>query len=258
MPLLSVDKISKSFGGLQTFNDISIDIEKGNIVALIGPNGAGKTTLFNVLNGIDKPDSGRIFFNGERIDHLPPYRIMDKGVARTFQVVRLFKGMSVLENVMIGRHIHTKAGVIQVLGRFHSARSEEIDTRERAMIMLRVINLADRADHEAEILPHGQQRLVELARMLVSEPKLLLLDEPCGGLNSKEIFELQNLLKLVKRKGITVFLIEHRMHLVMNISDKVVVLSNGRKIAEGPPNTIRNDKTVIDAYLGKDTLNAEC
>jgi len=256
MALLSTESVSKNFGGLQALSEVSLNIEKGEIMALIGPNGAGKTTIFNIISGIDKLNAGRIFFNGERIDSLPPYEITKKGIARTFQIVRLFKGVSVLENVMIGRHTRTKAGTLQIIGRFPSSRSEELATREYAMRMLRFVNLDDRANELAGTLPHGQQRLVELARALAIEPSLLLLDEPCGGLNPHEVMMLGKILKSIQNMGITIFLIEHDMRLVMSISDKVAVLNYGRKIAEGHPKIVSRNPAVVEAYLGKESINA--
>lgn len=256
MALLSIEGMSKNFGGLQALSGVSLTVEKGEITALIGPNGAGKTTLFNIISGLDRPSGGRVFFNGERIDGLPSYEIVSKGIARSFQIARLFGRISVLENVMVGRHVRTKAGIVQIVGQLHSARAEELATREYAMDMLRFVNLAERANDLASALPQGQQRLVELARALASEPTLLLLDEPTSGLNPSEIIVLQKILKLIQGRGITIFLIEHQMRLVMSISDKVVVLNYGREIAEGPPETISKEAAVIEAYLGKESVDA--
>lgn len=256
MTLLSVDALSKTFGGLQALHTVSLTVEKGEITAVIGPNGAGKSTMFNIITGIDKPSGGSIRFDGQRIDHMAPYEITGKGIARTFQIVRLFKGLSVLENVMIGRHVRTKAGVAHIFGQLPSARSEERATREHALDLLRVVNLEKQASKIAGTLPHGQQRLVEMARALASEPVLLLLDEPCGGLNSHEVVMLVKLLRSIQNMGITIFLIEHDMRLVMNISDKVIVLNYGEKIAEGSPEIISRDPVVVKAYLGKESVHA--
>ncbi len=256
MILLSIEELSKTFGGLQALNNVSLSVEKGKITAVIGPNGAGKSTMFNIISGIDKSSGGRICFGGQRIDNMPSYEITRKGIARTFQIVRLFKGVSVLENVMIGRHVRTKAGVAHIFGQLPSARFEELATREYALNLLRLVNLEEQADRLAGTLPHGQQRLVELARALASEPVLLLLDEPCGGLNSHEVVMLVRVLKSIQNTGITIFLIEHDMRLVMNISDKVIVLNYGEKIAEGPPEIISRDPAVVKAYLGKESIHA--
>ena len=256
MSLLSIEKLSKNFDGLQALSEVSLNVEKGQITALIGPNGAGKTTLFNIVTGIDKLSAGKIFYESERIDRLPPYEIAGKGIARTFQIVKLFKGLSVLENVMLGRHIRTKAGVAHILGRLPSARQEELATQEYAMEMLCFVHMEDRAHEIAGNLPHGQQRLVELARAMASEPSLLLLDEPSGGLNSHEVLMLKKIFNSVQDMGITIFLIEHDMRLVMGISDKVVVLNYGMKISEGHPTKVSKDPEVVKAYLGREFADA--
>jgi branched-chain amino acid transport system ATP-binding protein len=256
MILLSIEGVFKNFGGLQALSNIYLNVEKGKITAVIGPNGAGKTTLFNIVTGIDKLSAGSLFFNGERINGLSPYEITNRGIARTFQIVRVFKGLSVLENVMIGRHTRTKVGVAEILGRLPSARSEELATQEYALNMLRFVNLENQPNRLSGTLPHGQQRLIELARALASEPTLLLLDEPCGGLNAHEVMMLQKMIKSIQSMGITIFLIEHDMRLVMNMSDHVVVLNYGQKIAEGPPKIISGDPAVVRAYLGKESIDA--
>lgn len=254
--ILSVQEVSKNFGGLQALDRVNLDVEQGKIVSIIGPNGAGKTTLFNIITNIYRPSSGRVFFQGERIDHLPSYEIARRGVARTFQLIRLLRGLTALENVMVGRHVRTKAETFPIIFRFPSALSEERQTREYAMKMLQLFNLEAQAMTLVREMPHGQQRLLDLARVLASEPKLLILDEPTAGLNPREVLTLQERLRLIRDDGVTILLVEHEMRTVMAVSDRVTVLQYGQKIAEGSPSEIGKNEVVIKAYLGKEFPSA--
>lgn len=252
MALLSVDKVSKNFGGLQALHNVTFDVEEGKITALIGPNGAGKTTMFNMVTGMDRVTSGQMSFAGKRIEAMRPYDITHLGIARTFQLIKMFKGMTVQENVMVGRHTRAKTGTLAVMIQAPSARREEAEIEENALEMLRFVKLEHRAREMASALPYGQQRLVEMARALASDPRLLLLDEPVAGLNPQETEVIQKMLRSVQALGITILMIEHDMRMVMNISDKVVVLNYGEKIAEGRPDEVSRNPTVVKAYLGKE------
>jgi branched-chain amino acid transport system ATP-binding protein len=250
--LLEASGIAKRFGGVQALTDVDFTIRHGEIYGLIGPNGAGKTTLFNVLTGIYEPDAGRFLFDGEPLDHLKPNEVAARGIARTFQNIRLFANLSALENVMIGRHVRTHAGVIGAIARNARTRAEEKAIATRAYELLDYVGVAERAHDLARHLPYGFQRRLEIARALATEPKLLALDEPAAGMNATETAALSKLLHDIRRDGTTILLIEHDMKLVMGICDRVLVLDYGRRIAEGAAADVRADKAVIDAYLGGD------
>lgn len=254
-PILEVKNMTMDFGGLRAIDNVDLSIEKGQIVALIGPNGAGKTTFFNCITGIYTPTSGDIYISSrgkeERINGLKPNIVTAKGLARTFQNIRLFTSMTVLENVMIGCHAVTKAGIMGAIFRGAAAKAEEKFIVEKSYAILEKIGLAKYVNDLAINLPYGAQRLLEIARALATDPFLMLLDEPAAGMNPQETLELDELiLKIRDTEGISILLIEHDMKLVMSLSEKIYVVDYGKKIGEGTPDQIRNNPVVIKAYLG--------
>jgi branched-chain amino acid transport system ATP-binding protein len=248
--LLEAVGISKRFGGLSALSEVSVEVRRGEIFGLIGPNGAGKTTLFNVLTGIYAPDGGEFHFGGARLTGLKPHQVAASGIARTFQNIRLFANMTALENVMVGRHVRTRAGVLGAIARGAATRAEEAAIADRARRLLDYVGISRRADELARALPYGDQRRLELARALATEPLLLALDEPAAGMNATETVELRGLLEKIRADGTTLLLIEHDVRLVKGLCDRVAVLDYGKKIAEGAPAAVRSDPDVIAAYLG--------
>jgi branched-chain amino acid transport system ATP-binding protein len=249
--ILKLHQVAMRFGGVDALDGVSCAIAPGIIHAVIGPNGAGKTTLFNCISGLLRPTGGAIELDGRRVDGLPPHRVARLGISRTFQHVALFSHMTVLENVMLGRHLRSHAGFWAAGLRFPGMRREERRIQTRALEQLDFVGLADSGALPAGALPLGQQKILEIARALATEPRLLLLDEPAGGLNMKETEQLGELIQRVCRLGTTVLLVEHDMNLVMEISDQILVLHYGQRLALGTPREIKDNPAVIEAYLGE-------
>ena len=249
-PLLELNEVTVQFGGLKAVADVTFNVCESELVGLIGPNGAGKTTIFNVITGVYAPTRGRIHFDGKSVAGKRPYFITSRGIARTFQNIRLFPDMTAMENVMVGRHVRTKATALGAILRTRATINEERAIRQRSLELLEYVGVAKYADYQARTLAYGDQRRLEIARALATEPKLLALDEPAAGMNATEKLALRALLEAICRDGVTIMLIEHDVKLVMGLCDQVTVLDYGKTIAVGTPREVQNSPAVIEAYLG--------
>jgi branched-chain amino acid transport system ATP-binding protein len=253
---LVIDNVSRHFGALKAVDNVSFSVQKGQIFSVIGPNGAGKTTLFNVITGIYPPTSGKVLFEGKNLEGLPAHQITRLGIARTYQIVRLFDNMSVLENVTVGFYCRIKAGVWDIILNLPRAKNERRLVKEKGIELLDRVGLLEYQNELAASLPLGLRKRLQIARALATEPKVLLLDEPTGGMNPSEKVEMMELIGRLRNDGLTVLLVEHDMNVIMGISDWIVVLDYGAKIAEGKPEEIQTNPMVIEAYLGRGLENA--